>query len=264
MWERRWKDRIRAGLVVLAAGALYAACGGGGGGGPTQPSQTTPPVVTAALQALSVNPNSLQGGGSVTVTATLSAAAPAAGASVTLASSNPAVAVPGSLAIASGATSGTATATTSSVNATTPATITGTLAGVSQSATVNVEPPPTVARFTVVSASRGPDACQLGSGGSVDCDLNGSASTGAGAITLWSWRLVVGAEIQTFQTTTPVVRPTTNCNLFSREPASNAGGVTFVQMRVELVVRDAAGRDSAPALNSNVRVFPQQNCGRGF
>lgn len=240
--------------------AVGLACGGGGGGtGPTPPPG---PAVT--LASLSVNPSTVVGGSPATVTATLSAAAPAAGASVTLASSNSAVTVPGSIAIAAGSTSGTAQATTSAVTASASATITGSFGGTSQTANLVVDPPAVVARFTVTSPARGADACQLSANAPPDCVLDGSASSGAGSIVRWTWRFTVGPDSEDQVTTVPTTRPSASCALFSREPATTAGGQTFIQMRIQLIVRDAAGRDSAPAVNNNVRVFPQQTCGRGF
>lgn len=256
--SREHRDVIStAGLAVVAA--LSVTCGGGGGGGTT----VTQPTPTPTLTALAISPATLLGGASATVTATISAAAPSTGAAVTLASNNAAVTVPGSLAIASGSTTGTAPVTTTSVPAATNVSITGSLGGTSQTTTLTLEPTP-VARFTVVSPSRGPDACQLAAGGVADCDLNGGASTGSGAIQRWNWTLKIGAQQSTFTTTTPTTRPPAGCPLYEREPATTVGNVTFIQMIVELTVTDAAGRTSAPSVNPNVRVFPQRNCGRGF
>ena len=225
---------------------------------------TPPPAAAATLASLSVSPATVVGGSPSTVTATLSTGAPAGGASVTLASNNAAVAVPGTIAIAAGGTSGTAQATTAAVNASATATLTGAFGGASQTTNLVVDPTPVVARFTVNSPTRGADACQLSNNAPPDCLLDGSASTGAGNIVLWIWRFTVGPDSEDSQTTVATTRPSASCTLFSREPATTAGGQTFIQMRVQLIVRDAAGRDSAPLVNNNVRVFPQQTCGRGF
>lgn len=253
--------RVWRGSALAAASVLLAACpdNNGNGGGVTQPTPTPSPTLTA----LTVNPTSQLGGASATLTATISSAAPSTGAAVTLSSNNGAVAVPGSLAIAPGATTGTAPVTTTSVTTATNVTITGSLGGTSQTTTLALEPT-AVARFTVVSPSRGTDACQLAAGGGADCDLNGGASSGSGAIQRWNWTLKVGAQQSTFTTTTPTTRPPVGCPLYEREPATTVGNVTFIQMTVELTVTDAAGRTSAQSVNPNVRVFPQRNCGRGF
>lgn len=256
-------ERLSSLVFVVAIVSANGACGGGGGGGGgTGP--TPPPPAAATLTSLSVSPATVVGGSPSTVTATLSAAAPAAGASVTLSSNSATVAVPGTIAIAAGGTSGTAQATTTTVNASATATLTGSFGGASQTVNLVVDPPPVVARFTVNSPTRGADACQLSNNAPPDCVLDGSASTGAGNVVLWIWRFTVGPDSEDSQTTVATTQPSASCTLFSREPATTADGQTFIQMRVQLIVRDAAGRDSAPLVNNNVRVFPQRTCGRGF
>src|SRR5439155_5723045 len=64
-------------------------------------------AVTPVITALTVSPASLTGGASASGTVTLSLAAPAGGAQVTLSSSSPAAAVPASVTVAAGATSAT-------------------------------------------------------------------------------------------------------------------------------------------------------------
>lgn len=254
-------ERLSSLVIVITIVSVNGACGGGGGG---DTGPTPPPPAAATLASLSVNPATVVGGSASTVTATLSAAAPAAGASVTLSSNSATVAVPGTIAIAAGGTSGTAQATTTAVNTSATATITGVFGGATQTTNLVVDPPPVVARFTVNSPTRGADACQLSNNAPPDCVLDGSASSGAGNIVRWTWRFTVGPDSEEQQTTTPTTRPSASCTLFTREPATTADGQTFIQMRVQLIVRDAAGRDSTPLINNNVRVFPQRTCGRGF
>lgn len=45
---------------------------------------------------------------------------------------------------------------------------------------------------------------------------------------------------------------------------SASGGVQFIQMEVRLKVQDARGVESPEAVNRNVRMFPNNNCGYGF
>ncbi len=101
-------------------------------------TQTTPAVAT--LSAVSVNPTSVVGGNGSTGTVTLSAAAPAGGATVALSSGNTAVSVPSSVTVGAGATSATFAATTTTVTASTPVTITGSSGGTSRTATLTVGP----------------------------------------------------------------------------------------------------------------------------
>ena len=95
---------------------------------------------TASLSTVAVSPTSAVGGASSTGTVTLTAAAPAGGAVVTLTSSNAAATVPASATIAAGATSATFPVTTSAVATTTPVTLTATYGAVSRTATLSVNP----------------------------------------------------------------------------------------------------------------------------
>jgi hypothetical protein len=101
------------------------------------------PGVSASptLASLNLNPSSLIGGSPSQGTATLSAAAPAGGQTVTLSSSNPAVAsVPASVTVGAGATSATFTVATTSVPSSTVVTVTGTSGGTTRTADLTVTP----------------------------------------------------------------------------------------------------------------------------
>src|SRR5262249_19111821 len=104
---------------------------------------TVNPVAAApTLSTLTVAPASVVGGAGSTGTVTLTSAAPASGAVVTLSSSNTTVAgVPASVTVAAGATSANFSITTTGVTAATSVTVTGSFGGVSQTATLTVNPP---------------------------------------------------------------------------------------------------------------------------
>ena len=111
------------------------------GGGTAGATLTVNPSASAAsLSSVAVSPTSVVGGASSTGTVRLTAAAPAGGAVVTLASSAPAATVPASATVAAGATTATFTVTTSSVVTATAATLTATYSGVSRTATLTVNP----------------------------------------------------------------------------------------------------------------------------
>jgi hypothetical protein len=96
------------------------------------------PNAAGVLASLTPNVGGVTGGATLQVSLTLSAAAPAGGAVVTLSSSNPAAArVPASVTVPAGQGFATFTVTTSAVAADTSVTITGTY-GVSQTATITV------------------------------------------------------------------------------------------------------------------------------
>jgi hypothetical protein len=98
--------------------------------------------VGSAVSALTLSPTSVSGGNSAQGTVALNFTAPAGGIVVTLASSNPAVAkVPASVTVPAGARSASFTVTTSAVAASTTVSITGSLAGTSQSGSLTVTAP---------------------------------------------------------------------------------------------------------------------------
>jgi hypothetical protein len=120
--------------TVVAISATY-------GGSGRSAALTVTPITTLSL--LSLNPAGVTAGNTSTGTVTLSAAAPTGGAVVTLASSNPAVAmVPASVNVAAGATSASFAISTSSLSgcASSAATISATYGGVTRSAGLTVTP----------------------------------------------------------------------------------------------------------------------------
>ena len=112
-------------------------------GGVTRSATLTvnPTSTAATVSGVTLNPTSVTGGTSSTATVTLSAAAPAGGMVVTLASNNTAAAtVPASVTVAAGATSATFTVTTKAVTASTAVVVSATGGGVTRSATLTVSP----------------------------------------------------------------------------------------------------------------------------
>src|SRR5437660_1720899 len=89
---------------------------------------------SVTLSSITLSPTSVTGGNSSTGTATLSGAAPAGGAVVTLSSSDPSAQVGSSVTVGAGANSATFGVTTTTVSSSTSVTITGTY-GVSQNGT---------------------------------------------------------------------------------------------------------------------------------
>ena len=108
----------------------------------------TPPP--AALSSVTLNPSSIYGAVTSTGTVTLTAAAPAGGAVVALASSNTTAAtVPVSITVPAGATSATFTITGRALTTAATTTITTTYIGVSATATLTVNPAITVSTLTL-------------------------------------------------------------------------------------------------------------------
>ena len=247
-------------LVCLVASFTAMACGGSSS---PSPPNNPPPPATASLTGVAVNPPSVTGGTPSQGTVTLSAAAPAAGSTVTLTSGNTAAAsVPASITIPSGATSGTFAVSTQAVTASTPVTITASMGGATQTATLTVTPPAPpalVANFVVTSASRGSNACVLASGGNeIDCEFDARTSTGT--ITEYRWEYLVGAARDDQNTPNPVLRPRAGCGFLGGQQPTTSGGVTFIQMEVRLRVVGPGGELSAERRNTDVRLFPNGNC----
>lgn len=181
---------------------------------------------TATLSSLSLSPASVTGGAqSSTGTITLSGAAPAGGAVVSLSSSNTAVArTPSSVTVAAGATTATFTVSTSTVSASVAITISATYAGTTKTASLTVNPaaPPPV---TLLSLTLNPTAVTGGvqsSAGTVR--LTGPAPSGGALVFLSSSNTTVarppssvtvaaGATSATFTVTTSAVTASTSVTI---------------------------------------------------
>ena len=145
-----------------------------------------------ALNAVGVSPSSVTGGTSAQGTVTLTGAAPADGAAISLSSSNPAVVgVPASTTIAAGATSATFAVTSSTVTANTSATVTATYNGTSRTAAITITPEPPPASLQGVSVS--PASVTGGTSAQGTVTLTGAAPAGGAAVSLTSSNPAVAA-----------------------------------------------------------------------
>jgi hypothetical protein len=140
-------------------------------------------VTPAVLTTVSVSPTSVAGGAASTGTVLLSGAAPAAGANVTLSSSNPSVAaVPGSATVPSGATSATFAITTFNVASSTNVTITAVYTGTTKTTILTVTPaPPALSALSVNPATVLATSTANGT-----ATLNQAAPTGGAVVALSS------------------------------------------------------------------------------
>ena len=146
-------------------------------------STSAPLTVTpASLSSLSLNPNPVGGGASVTGTVTLNGAAPASGANVALSSNSTNAVVPGSVTVPSGSSQATFTITTKIVTKSAIATIKASLGNINQSVDLTINPASlgkvTVSPGTVVGGSTTTVNCTV--------SLNGLAPTGGITIKLAS------------------------------------------------------------------------------
>jgi hypothetical protein len=181
--------RLGYAALLAAAGASLAQCGSS-----TSP---TPPATTASLQSISLNPTSIGGGSTVQGTATLTAGAPAGGATIGLSSNNTQVAtVPSSVVVPQGSTSATFTVTALVVGSTQTATISGTYLNVTQTAALSVTAQGVHADFIVTpdqgtTVSQGQcSAAKLGDGTQrLLCTFDATNSTPSTGITEYRWTL---------------------------------------------------------------------------
>lgn len=103
-----------------------------------------------SLQSLTLSPSAVVGGDSSQGIVTLTTAAPAGGAIISLASSNTAIAtVPANVTIAAGSTSATFSVNTVSVTASSSVTISGAFGGANSGAALTVTPPITLTAFAI-------------------------------------------------------------------------------------------------------------------
>jgi LmbE family N-acetylglucosaminyl deacetylase len=138
-------------------------------------------VTAATLTSVTLNPTSVIGATSSTGTVTLNGPAPAAGAVVTLSSSNTAAAtVPTSVTVAANATTATFNITSTPVTANTTVTITATLGNAHPSATLTVQTP------IVSSLTLNPTTVQSGSPSTGTVTISGPAPTAGTVVTLSS------------------------------------------------------------------------------
>ena len=131
-----------------------------------------------SLSGISVNPASVGNGASVTGTVTISASAPAAGATVALQSDNAALQVPATITVPFGQTTANFTATTTAVADIVVAKVTASLDAVVKTASVTLNP--------VFVLTLTPDTANGGSDATGKVTLSDAVSTGAVTIQLQS------------------------------------------------------------------------------
>lgn len=213
----------------------------------------------AVLSSISLSAPSVVGGQQVNATVTLSGAAPASGAAVSVSGGDP-VTVPTSVMVPAGSTSATFTISTRAVGGTISATISASYGGASASAVL------AVTRVTVATASFGvtgpsqTETCNLSNNGNtLNCTFDGTTSSAPGNIVAWDWTYTIATTLA--QTTTgPVLRgPSVTCAWIPPPPL--AAGAEWLDMTVTLKVHDDQGNVSAEVAHRGVRLLPQGSCG---
>lgn len=174
-------------------------------------------VNPGTLNTLTLNPTSVVGGNTSTGTVTLTGAAPAGGAIITLTDANPAATVPPSVTIAAGATSTTFTVNTTGVSANATGAVSATYAGVTRNANLTVTP------AALSSIALNPTTVIGPVSSTATLTLNGDPPAGGALITLSSANaaatvpasatIPVGTRTATFTVTTVAVGTATSGNI---------------------------------------------------
>jgi hypothetical protein len=220
-----------------------------------------PTVVPApTLLSLSLSPTSVTGASNSTGTVTLSAAAPAGGAAVSLSSNNAAASVPASVTVPEGATSATFTVTSSAVSASTTVTISAAYgSGAPQTASLMVLPP------TVLSLDLSPTSVTGATSSTGTVTLNSPAPAGGAAVSLSSNAAVAsvpgtvtvpqGGTTAAFTVTTSPVATATTVIITASYTGSQTASLTVMPPVVSSVAvsptRVTGGASSSGTLNLN-------------
>jgi hypothetical protein len=189
------------------------------GGVTRQATLTVNPPVAATISSTVLALSSLTGGVNTTLTVSIGQAAPAAGVTVTLSSSNAGVAsLPASVKVPSGSSSVQVPVSTTPVGAQAAVTLTATVGGVSKQSILTVKPP------AVSSLTVSPGSVQGGTGATATVTLNGQAPASglavslgsnntAAAATPGSVQVPSGQSTATFPVTTKAVQTATSVQL---------------------------------------------------
>ncbi len=152
------------------------------GNGLTVSAVTNAIVSVPTISSLTCSPASLSSSATASCTVTLNAAAPTGGSSVTLASNNASLSVPASVKVAAGATTATFSATAAAAIASNQsATVTATLGGSSQTATISLLAPVLVSGVACAPSSLGQSAVST-----CTVTLTQTAPAGGSSVTLAS------------------------------------------------------------------------------
>ncbi len=179
----RLTTSIRVTTLIVTTAALLAAIGCGGSSSPTAPTANAGRSIS--LAALTIPSAEVTGGSSVQGQVVLSAAAPAGGSVVTLASSGAVVTVPASVRVAEAATSALFVVSTGAVASDARVTISATAGGVTRTAALEVSADE-VGDSPIASVSIDPSVIVGGTATRGMVTLNAPAGPGGTSIALSS------------------------------------------------------------------------------
>jgi hypothetical protein len=151
------------------------------------------PNSPAVLSSISVNPNSVTGGNTVSLTVNLTAAATGAGATVMLTGSNAAFPAQ-SVTVSAGLLTQAFNVTTATVASATPVTITASYNGATATASLTVNPSASVPPLTVTGLTLTPSSLNGGNSTSAKVTLSGPAPSAGVTVALTSSNTAVVAS----------------------------------------------------------------------
>jgi len=246
-------------VTAVAAGTatITAALNGNSSQSPSLTVTARPQ--SAVLASISLSPSTVVGGDQVTGTATLTAAAPAGGAVVSLSGADPLI-VPASVTVPAGSTSATFIISTRTVGGTISGTVMGSYGGASASAVLSVTRPTVATASFGVTGPTQSETCRLvNSGNTIDCTFNGSTSTAPGTIVAWDWSYSVATTFGQSTAGPVLTMPSVDCSLVPPPPMPAAGWLTMI---VTLKVHDNLGNVSAEVSHKDVRLLVEAGaCG---
>ena len=178
---------------------------------------------------------------------------------MTLSSNNTDVArVSSPVSIAAGSTSTTFNVDATTVSSDSTVTITATYSGVSKTGSFTVTPPALSPRIIVTSRSKGADACSItATDGQVDCEFDGSRSSGN--VARFFWKLIVNDSTEfTWDTTQSKNSISPNCGFW--EDVTDTKILQSFNVTVSLKLRSPSGAESSTATRT-LTIYPGSNCG---
>ncbi|MDR3689925.1 MAG: hypothetical protein P4L46_11140, partial [Fimbriimonas sp.] len=235
------------GVTLDPSGNLYgvAAYGGANGEGLSGGSGVVWALIQTPLQSLSIAPSAVLGGDKATGTITLGIAAPWNGLTIPLLSGSPNAIVPGTVKVASGATTGTFSVDTSPVDSSSTVTIYAGVGVAQRSATVTINPP------TLSLLALNPVSIGGGGTGTGTVTLTGPAGPTGVSVTITSSSasaivpsiaiVPTGKSSGTFTLTTQAVGVPTSAKI-----TATLGGVQQ-SATISLTVASLAGVSASPS-----------------